>query len=101
VPSTFCGAQNPSGFGSRFAQGSGEEAQRFLLLGWEKATQATTISGTSEQPPGADAVIDFNGVLADPANLSYMLSSLDSGDDIHPTGAGYSVMVTAIPLTLF
>jgi len=101
VPSTFCGAQNPSGFGSRFAQGSGEEAQRFLLLGWEKATQATTISGTSEQPPGADAVIDFNGVLADPANLSYMLSSLDSGDDIHPTGAGYGVMVTAIPLTLF
>ena len=33
APSTFCGAQNPSGFGSRFAEGSGEEAQRFLLNG--------------------------------------------------------------------
>ncbi len=101
APSTFCGGQNPGGFGTRYAQGSGEEAQRFLLNVWDGTTAASTVNGVTVQPPGADAVIDFSGALADPANLSYMLPKYDAGDDIHPNSAGYGAMVKAIPLTLF
>jgi lysophospholipase L1-like esterase len=101
APSTFCGNQNPSGFGSRFAQGSGEEAQRSLINAWDITTQSSTVNGTTAQPPGADAIIDFSAAITDPANTSYMLPAYDSGDDIHPNATGYGVMVKAIPLTLF
>ena len=100
-PSTFCGSQNPGGFGTRFAQGSGEEAQRFLLMSWETATQPIAINGVNEQAPQVDAIIDFNAALVDASNKSYMLPALDSGDDIHPNATGYAAMVRAIPLSLF
>ncbi len=99
APSTFCGAQNPVGFGTRFAEGSGEEAQRFLLLDWEASATKIAPDGGADQ--AADALIDFNGALVDPSNRSYMLPSLDSGDDVHPNAAGYGRMVKAIPLSLF
>jgi lysophospholipase L1-like esterase len=98
APSTFCGAQNPSGFGSRYAQGSGEEAQRFLINTWQVSTQASVVNGTAVQPPGSDGLIDFNSVLADATNLSYMLPALDSGDDIHPNATGYGLMAKTVPL---
>jgi lysophospholipase L1-like esterase len=101
APSTYCGAQNPSGFGTRFAQGTGEEAQRFLFVAWEKSTGSTIVSGTTESAPQFDALIDFNAPLADPSNISYMLPALDSGDDIHPNATGYGLMAAAVPLTLF
>jgi lysophospholipase L1-like esterase len=96
APSTFCGAQNPGKFGQRFAEGSGEEAQRFLVLAW-----MATATNPDQGGGAADALIDFNGALVDPANKSYMLPSLDSGDDIHPNATGYSLMAKAIPLSLF
>ncbi len=99
--STFCGSQSPGGYGTRFAQGSGEEAQRFLLNAWDVSTAASTVNGIAVQPPQTDFILDFSGALADPANLSYMLPAYDSGDDIHPNAAGYAAMVKAIPLTLF
>jgi lysophospholipase L1-like esterase len=99
APSTFCGNQNPSGFGTRFAQGSGEEAQRFLVLDWERG--ATKASGDGGPSAVADAIVDFNGAIVDPSNTSYMLPALDSGDDIHPNATGYGLMVKAIPLSLF
>ncbi len=37
----------------------------------------------------ADGIIDFNDAITDPTNKSYMLPSLDSGDDIHPNATGY------------
>lgn len=101
APSTFCGGQNPSGFGSRFAEGSGEDAQRFLINAWDASTQPSIVNGTTVQPPKADAIIDFDAALVDPANRSYMLSRFDSGDDIHPNSTGYAAMVKAIPLSLF
>ena len=101
APSTFCGAQNPGGFGTRFAQGSGEEAERFRVLTWETAQAPIHTDGGIEQPPNADAVIDFSGAITDPANRSYMLPALDSGDDVHPNATGYGLMVKAIPLSLF
>jgi lysophospholipase L1-like esterase len=101
APSTFCGAQNPGGFGTRFAQGSGEDAQRFLLNAWTTSTVASIVNGVSVAAPTDDAVIDFNGALVDASNTSYMLPALDSGDDIHPNATGYGAMVKAIPLSLF
>ncbi len=101
APSTFCKAQNPGGYGTRFPQGSGQEAQRTEVNGWDVSTVPTVVNGTSVQPPGADAVIDFSRALADPENTSYMLPAYDSGDDIHPNALGYAAMVRAIPLSLF
>ncbi|AXC09969.1 putative secreted protein [Acidisarcina polymorpha] len=101
APSTFCGTQSPNGFGTRFAQGSGEDAQRFLLNTWQTSTVPSVVNGTTVQPPQSDGVIDFNSVLADKTNLSYMIPMLDSGDDIHPNAIGYGEMVRAIPLSQF
>jgi lysophospholipase L1-like esterase len=96
APSTFCGNQNPGKFGQRFPEGSGEEAQRFLVIDWEVAATNPNLGAAA-----ADALIDFNGALVDPTNKSYMLPSLDSGDDIHPNATGYGLMAKAIPLSLF
>lgn len=100
APSVFCEVENPTGFGSRFPQGFGEEAERFKLVAWEEATAPIMVDETLEQPSGADGVVDFNGALSDPSNLSYMYKNYDSGDDIHPNDLGYSVMAHAIPLSL-
>jgi hypothetical protein len=97
APSCFRGAQNPSGFGSRFGEGTGEEAQRFLVVDWELG--ATMPSNGSTEV--ADGIVDLNGAIVDPSNKSYMLPSLDSGDDVHPNATGYGLMVKAIPLSLF
>jgi lysophospholipase L1-like esterase len=48
-----------------------------------------------------DAVIDFDKALRDPANPSAMRPAYDSGDNLHPTDAGYKAMADAIDLSLF
>lgn len=48
-----------------------------------------------------DGVVDFDQVLADPANPTHLLPAYDSGDHLHPSPAGYRAMGNAIPLTLF
>jgi lysophospholipase L1-like esterase len=101
APSTFCGKQNPGGFGTRFTQWSGEEADREAFIAWEKSTAASTVSGVQESAPVVNGLLDFNNVLVDSANLSYMLPALDSGDDIHPNATGYGKMAAAVPLTIF
>ena len=99
APTAYCEVQNPAGFGTRFPQGIGEEAERFQLVGWEAATAPVMVDSTLEQPSGADGVIDFNGAITDPTNTSYMLPQYDSGDDVHPNTAGYAAMVRAIPIS--
>jgi hypothetical protein len=98
APTAYCEVQNPAGFGTRFPQGIGEEAERFALVAWESATAPVMVDSTVEQPSGADGVIDFNGAVTDPTNASYMLPLYDSGDDVHPNSLGYAAMVRAIPL---
>jgi lysophospholipase L1-like esterase len=45
-----------------------------------------------------DAVVDFERVLADPADPDQLNPALDFGDKIHPNDAGYHAMAAAIPL---
>jgi lysophospholipase L1-like esterase len=48
-----------------------------------------------------DAVIDFDAVVRDPDHPDQLLPAYDCGDHLHPSPAGYKVMGTAIPLSLF
>ncbi|MBY0491832.1 MAG: SGNH/GDSL hydrolase family protein [Gemmatimonadaceae bacterium] len=48
-----------------------------------------------------DGVIDFERATWDPADTTRMLPAYDSGDHLHPSGAGYAAMGKAIALELF
>jgi lysophospholipase L1-like esterase len=48
-----------------------------------------------------DAVIDFDKVVADPNTPSQLNPIFNSGDYLHPNGAGYTAMANAFPLDLF
>ncbi|MBV9223271.1 MAG: hypothetical protein JO150_03515 [Acidobacteriaceae bacterium] len=51
APSTFCGTQNPDGFGTRFLEGSGEEAQRLLLNTWNLSQEPSQLNGKQNGRP--------------------------------------------------
>lgn len=53
------------------------------------------------EPGNFDAVIDFDKVMADPANPQQLLPAYDSGDHLHPGPQGYRAMGQAIPLSMF
>jgi hypothetical protein len=89
APATFCKGQNPSGFGSQFPAGSGEDAQRDLLNAWIVSPAST-----------ADAYVDISTPVSDPSNAGYLLPAYDSGDDSHVTAAGQAVQAQAIPLSV-
>lgn len=48
-----------------------------------------------------DAVLDFDGVLRDPARPGYLARAYDSGDGLHPSHAGYEALAAAVPLARF
>ncbi|WP_172461915.1 SGNH/GDSL hydrolase family protein [Dyella jiangningensis] len=48
-----------------------------------------------------DAVIDFDKAVRDPSQTDRMLPAYDSGDHLHPNGAGYKAMAEAIDVGLF
>jgi lysophospholipase L1-like esterase len=52
-------------------------------------------------PGRFDAVIDFDKLMADPANPNRLSPAYDSGDGLHPSLAGYKAMADAVPLALF
>ena len=47
-----------------------------------------------------DGVVDFDEVIRDPDDPQQMLPEYDSGDNIHPSDAGYQAMAEAIDLEL-
>jgi lysophospholipase L1-like esterase len=48
-----------------------------------------------------DVAIDLDKLMADPRNPTHLLPGYDSGDHLHPSPAGYSVMGKAFPASLF
>lgn len=48
-----------------------------------------------------DAVLDFDSVTRDSQNPTHLSSSMDSGDHLHPSNAGYQAMADSINLKLF
>ena len=65
------------------------EADRQALNAWLRA------------PGHADALVDFDAALRDPAAPDHLLPAYDVGDHIHPSVAGYQAMADLIPLALF
>ncbi|TCS16645.1 SGNH/GDSL hydrolase family protein [Caulobacter sp. BK020] len=45
-----------------------------------------------------DAVVDFDKVTRDPAHPERLLPAYDSGDQLHPSPAGYKAMGEAVPI---
>jgi lysophospholipase L1-like esterase len=48
-----------------------------------------------------DAVVDFDAAVRDPANPTHFRADMHSGDNLHPSDAGYQVMADAVDLTIF
>jgi lysophospholipase L1-like esterase len=48
-----------------------------------------------------DGVIDFDAVLRDPSDPERLFHEYDSGDNLHPSDAGYEAMGEAVNLILF
>lgn len=48
-----------------------------------------------------DGVVDFNQIVADPANPSRLRPDFDSGDHLHPNEAGQSATGDGVDLDLF
>jgi lysophospholipase L1-like esterase len=48
-----------------------------------------------------DGVIDFDAAVRDPAQPTRFLAQYQSGDNLHPSDAGYQTMADAIDLSLF
>ncbi len=69
---------------------NGGAAQRRALCAWLRTTGAGL--------PGVVGVADFDQALADPARPDFLLAPYNSGDNYHPTGAGYAAAAAAIPL---
>lgn len=72
-------------------QGSGRnsaarETVRQQVNGWMRASNPF------------DALIDWDRVLGDPAAPTWLRSSYNSGDGLHPNDAGYQALAAAVPL---
>jgi len=48
-----------------------------------------------------DAVVDFDGIIRDPATPSQIAARYHGGDYLHPNGAGYQAMADGFPLDIF
>jgi lysophospholipase L1-like esterase len=48
-----------------------------------------------------DGLIDFDAAVRDPNHPDLLLPAFDSGDQLHPSPAGYKAMAEAVPLTVF
>ncbi len=98
APTTFCGANFPNGFGSRYPANTGQDAERQALNAWMSTTQPSVVDGVTVQPPGADGVVDLSTPVTDPSNTGYLLPQYDVGDASHLNAAGQAVQAAAVPL---
>lgn len=74
-------------FGGPADDSTEAESQRQALNTWLRANSVK-----------ADAVIDFDQALRDPAQPTRLLPLYDSGDHLHPSDEGYAAMANAVDL---
>jgi lysophospholipase L1-like esterase len=70
---------------------------------WTAATEAKRAALNEWIRTGKeyDGVIDFDAAVRDPNRPTKFLSQYQSGDNLHPSDAGYQAMANAIDLSLF
>lgn len=102
-PSAFCTNSNQANFGptptasapyagaASDASPNGGEVQRIAFNTWIRQTGATLA--------GVAAIADFDQALRDPNRPSFLQPPYNSGDNYHPTGAGYQAESLALPLS--
>jgi lysophospholipase L1-like esterase len=49
----------------------------------------------------SDGIVDFDACLDDPDNHGYLAPEYNSGDNLHPSPAGYAAMAQCVDLDLF
>ncbi len=67
----------------------------------EKAKVRETVNAWIRGGGGFDGFIDFDQVVRDPSAPNKLNAAFDSGDQLHPSDAGYHAMGEAIDLALF
>jgi lysophospholipase L1-like esterase len=67
----------------------------------EKAKVRDAVNEWIRSGKGYDGFIEFDKAVRDPANPTKVLPAFDSGDQLHPSDAGYDAMGKAIDLALF
>jgi lysophospholipase L1-like esterase len=67
----------------------------------EKAKIREAVNEWIRTAKAFDGFIDFDKAVRDPQNPTKVLPAFDSGDQLHPSDAGYEAMGKAIDLGLF
>ena len=81
---------NPFAGGATPGPQNGGETQRIAFNAWARSTAVNL--------PGVAGILDYDKALADPANPNFLLPPYNSGDNYHPTGAGYAAEAAVVPL---
>ncbi|GJF00160.1 SGNH/GDSL hydrolase family protein [Phanerochaete sordida] len=79
----------PFGSNDPYDDGGLREASRLAVNKWIRTSGAF------------DAVLDFDAAVRDPKNFTQLDPTIDVGDHLHMTPAGYKRVAAAIPLSLF
>lgn len=66
----------------------------------EKEMKREAVNEWIRNGGGFDGVVDFDKLVADPANPKHILADYDSGDHLHPNDAGYEAMANSVDLKL-
>ncbi len=67
----------------------------------EKAKVREAVNEWIRTGKAFDGIVDFDKAVRDPANPNKVKPAFDSGDQLHPSDAGYKAMGEAIGLALF
>lgn len=70
----------------------------FESAGPAREAERTAVNEWIRSSGEFDAVVDFDAATRDPSNPDKLLPAYDSGDDLHPSDAGYAAMAAAVDL---